>query len=239
MEQRFLDSQTLAEIIASPPHQLQNIQAELLFIGDTYVFHYREKDQDVYKCLSPDSLRQAFNNQPLDSGWLPANVIRHGSNHNGQWSLMFIPAKRHTLSFEREQLQIPLPPLVFMGMGKTYWLWAIKSTTFDPTAKVFHAPLPNVNIYPPGQICWGSNNPPTASPPQINQAWTLFINSQFSNHYAERKSQQFPSNITKQLQQLHAKVRVSKRCRYPCRDLVPIGNRGETLEQLLEGILLP
>lgn len=233
MEQRFIDSQTYSEILSDAPRSLTCIQAELLFLRDTYLFHYREDGREVYKSLSSDSLRLAFNNQPLDSGWMPPNILRHGSNRRGEWSVLFIPQAKHAITLGERQLCIPLPSLVFVGLGKNYWLWATRSPHFDPHAPAFHAPLTNVDADNFGLICWGSNRPPSANPHHISEAWKLFIDSPFSNHYFNYKSRQFPKDITERLLQLHDR---SLPC-YPLSDLIPIAKPYGTLQKLTEVVL--
>lgn len=236
MEPRFDDAQLLAEITASPPRHLKRIKAELLFVDETYLLHYQENGKDTYKYLSPDTLREAFNNQPFDSGWLTPEVLRHGSNRYGTWAVLFIRAQRHCLQFDDEQWCLPLPALVFMGHHQSYWLWAIKNTGFSPNAQAFHAPLPNVNASPAGRICWGQNKPPVATLDTIKKAWELFIRSPFTSHYANHKSQQCPHNIIEKLEVLQRRAQQSPRCRYPVSDLVPIGTK-ETIAGLITAVL--
>lgn len=226
----------LAEIITPPPRPLHNLQGELLFIEDSYLFHYQKNGKDVYKYLSPQALRLAFNNQPTDSQWLPPNLIRHGSSCYGEWGVLFFRAQRYELNFPEEQLILPLPSLVFMGRGQHYWLWAIAERQFNPQAQVFYAPLPNVNSSPMGRICWGSNSPPIANLHSLATAWHLFIRSQFTNHYADHKSRQFPRNIVKQLRKVSHRAQNSKRSRYPTSDLVAVGNQ-RTIAELIEAVL--
>jgi len=236
MEQHFDHSQSLTEITASPPRNLKQIKGELLFVDEAYLFHYQENGKDIYKYLSPDVLREAFNNEPFDSGWLPPEVLRHGSNRYGSWAILFIPAQRHCLNFGEESFCIPLPPLIFMGHHQFYWLWAMAKTQFHPNNQAFHAPLPNVNASPAGRICWGQNKPPVATLGTIQKAWELFIHSQFTSHYTNHKSKQFPHNIMKKLKQVHLRTQQSSRCRYPVSDLMPIGT-DETIEGLVQSVL--
>lgn len=230
MEQDIFHSQRLIEMTSSPPRRLDLIQAELLFIDDTYLFHYRENGQETYKYLSPESLQEAFNNQPFDSDWLPSGILRHGSSCHGTWAVLFIPAQRHSLDFGEEQLSLPLPSLIFMGHHQSYWLWAIADQLFSPQAQAFYAPLPNVNTSPCGRICWGQNSPPVANLQTLPEAWKLFISSQFTTHYTNHKSKMFPNDIIRQLKDVHCGDR------YPLSDLIPIGVN-ETIESLIQAVL--
>jgi Prokaryotic E2 family D len=233
----IIDGNAIAELTSTAPRNLDNIQAELLFVDETYLLHYSEGSKHIYKAISSQSIQRAFSNKdPLDSGWLNSNIIRHGEINSNYWVIMFVKRSRTSIQFERRELYIPLPALVFMGIDRDYYLWAIKETKFNPESIAYHAPLPNIGIRERGKICWGNIPPPKASNETIQQAWSLFTASNFNSDYTSGKSRQFPDNVIGQLERLQIKVQTSKHCRYPVSDLIAIDNN-ITIEALTQAIL--
>ena len=186
-------------------HSLEFFNGQLLF-----------RSRDGYKFLSPAAVTAAFRNAPVDSGWMPEGVARCGGTGRGDFAVMFFGPQRHQLLIEGrgrpKQLQIPLPALVFFGLGRDYFVWATKTTALDPKAPLFHAPLPNV--FHDGRICWGTNKPPRAGVATIRQAWELFITSPFNGHAAGGKSSRHNQDVRQLLRTLAAPNK-----RFPLADL--------------------
>lgn len=230
--EHFITSEIIKEILQDPPRSLHAIKAELLILDGTYILHYREDRADRYKCLSPSTLRAAFANESIDSGWISEGVVRWGIGATGEWAVKFIPPMQHTLDCdEMGKIYTPLPGMIFAGKGHNYWLWATNTPTFDPTTNLFYAPLPNIYATS-GQVCWGQNQPPIATALSISEAWQLFISSPFNSHLCNAKSKRYPHDIRHQLLALHKKQAKSKACRYPLSDLLLLETI--TLSQLIE-----
>jgi len=223
----FITAEITREILENAPRSLSGIKAELLFLDGAYILH----SEQGYKYLSSATLRNAFSNLPIDSGWLAPGVIRCGSNTSGDWAVKFIAPKIHNLDCsDLGTLTVNLPAIIFAGSSKNYWVWALKEQQFAPDAQLFHAPLPNVHASN-GQICWGINQPPSCNPQNINAAWEMFINSPFNSHLANNKSKCCPEDIRQQLVKLHAK----KAKKYPTSDLKPLP-KDWTANSLIEAI---
>lgn len=228
-------SDIIQAVLTEPPRNSAAIQAELPFLDGYYIFHYREKDPPgaaIYKCVSPSALRTAFSYEPVDSGWVQPGIVRYGTGTAGTYLIKFIPAANQLVNCdELGTLKIPLPSMVFMGLEKNYWVWAVKSKAIDPKAPAFHVPLPNV--YNSGQICWGTNEPPTTDSQGIEIAWNLFISSVFTNHLTACKSKSRPSDVRQQLVNLHQN---GNRSSYPISDLMPTGSK-KSVDALVQEIL--
>lgn len=223
----FITTEIVREILENPPRSLTAIKAELLFLDGTYIFH----SKGGYKYLSTATLRNAFSNIPIDSGWLEPGVMRCGSKPSGDWAVKFIAPQTHKLDCnELGTVTVPLPAMVFAGSLTTYWVWALKGQEFASDAQLFHAPLPNVHTRN-GEICWGSNQPPSCNPQSINAAWELFISSPFNSHLANDKSKRCPEDIRQQL----GKLAVKKAKKYPVSDLKPLPQNW-TADSLVEAI---
>ena len=226
-------SEIIREVLDVAPRKLSTIQAELLFIeGGTYIFHYQSGDSSKYKCLSPATLRAAFANTPIDSGWInpESGIVRWGTGSAGEWTIKFVLPQKHKINLLESKHLVALPALVFLGLKSDYWVWAIKGSKFDPEADAFHVPLPNVYLHsyqPYGRICWGDNKPPVASPNTIKKAWELFISSPFNGHLSDGKSRAQPSDVRLQLE------KAVKRSSYPVKDLV---STNQTIAKLVSAI---
>ncbi|WP_019488098.1 hypothetical protein [Kamptonema formosum] len=213
-------SEIIREVLEVAPRKLSAIQAELLFIeGGTYILHYQSAGSSKYKCLSPATLRAAFANTPIDSGWInpESGIVRWGTGSVGEWTIKFVPPQKHEIDLLESKHLVPLPAMVFFGLKSDYWVWAIKGSKFDPEAEAFHVPLPNVYLHSYqscGRICWGDNKPPVASPNNITKAWEMFISSPFNGHLSDGKSRAQPSDVRGQLE------KAVKRSSYPVKDLI-------------------
>jgi hypothetical protein len=92
-----------------------------------------------------------------------------------------------------DRIRVPLPGLVFFGVGTTYFIWAVKTAELDPYLEVYRCPLPNVEAN--ALICWGPLKPPRATARTIFDAVELFIKSTFNNHRCEGKSKKFRDDV--------------------------------------------
>jgi hypothetical protein len=220
--------------------------AALLFTRGQYILYYRRGAELICKGLAAEHLRAAFIEEPVDSGWLPEGVVRCGSGPAGTFFVKFIPPGKHRLHLSTENpaepliIAPPLPALMFAGVNSTYYVWALQSDHYDPSAPLFHAPFPN--IYPDGHVCFGSNRPPEISAQTLEEAWRLFIESPFNQDMAGGKSQEHSQDVRRQL--------LAQACAeasgYPVEDLVPYvkrplwsnGREIRTLNDVVEYYLL-
>lgn len=211
--------------------------AALLFSGGQYVFYDRVGKELRPKGVSAQTMMTAFIGEPVDSGWLPPGIVRWGSGAAGTFMLKYIPPGRHTLRFtssdeggrEHREMAFPLPGLLFAGAshardggrGAVFYVWALAETEFSPTARLYHAPLPNV--YPEGHICWGTDAVPKVSWKTFDGAWQLFTYSRFSRAMCSGKSVREQGDVLKLLESL------AQTERYPVEDLVPFEHRHTTM----------
>lgn len=211
----------------------KDILASLYILEGQYLLRYHQDDQIFTKFISSESVRNAFSQLPVDSGFLPSGIVRWGSNTKGTFIVKFIPpSSNNRLTFtgdtHNQIVSIPSPGLVLMGIGCQYYIWAVKTKKFEPNARVFHAPFPNINAS--GGICFGNNRVPDASNETIDVVWTLFNRSPFNSDSIAGKSKAFPSDIRKQLNTLHERQKRS----YPLRDLVDYSNCHKTIAEIIE-----
>ena len=216
-----MDQMNLAQL---SPMSADETAALLFICGDQYLFRYRTKDSGVaYKFVSPASVRAAFGEEAIDTGWLPPNTRRWGIGRQGEWILLTYPPQQHRFTFAREEgvektitLEIPMPSLAFFGYDRRYYLWAFKDAELKGDTALFAAPLPNIDSN--GSICFGTNKMPRAAGKAIGEAWRIFLASPFTEHSVNGKSRGFPDDVRKQLVQLAE----HRRRRYPIEDLASL-----------------
>ncbi len=202
----------------------------LLFTKGQYILYQRVGRELRVKVISPATLRAAFVEEPVDSGWLSPDIVRCGSGPAGAFVVKYVPAGRTSLQFSTQGRQtaracvVPLPPLVFAGVNApfngahaSYYVWAIGGSQFDPKAPLYHAPLPNV--YGDGRICFGSNAVPEVGRQSVDKAWQLFITSPFTGEVVSGKSRLHPQDVRNLLLTLEGAER------YPVEDLAAFEER--------------
>ncbi len=244
--EEHLTSSVILDLLKIPQDSFVRISAALFFLGnrEMFAFYWRDSynNKEYCKFVSADAVRAAFEPMPFDSGYLPPHTLRFGITSSGErWLSMFVPPAPVELSVQdsdlgMQQVQVPLPGLVFTGRGKFYWIWAVKDEI--PTAEtiVYHAPLSNVGA--DGSICFGANPVPEADGPTMLQALHLFLASPFNGHWAAGKSRAFQGDVRYLLQDL-AKQRPPS---FPLDDLCPIISAREperriTLDLLIKHML--
>ena len=192
----------------------------LLFTKGQYILYSRDGKALRPKGIAPETLRAAFVEEPVDSGWLPQGVLRWGSGPAGTFMVKYIPAGMYRLHLSTQDpakprmTSVPLPALVFAGVESTYYVAAVRDEHIGPKTLLFHAPLPNV--YEEGRVCFGTNQPPAVSWKTIDAAWRLFLASPFTGASAQRKSVAYPDDVRQQL------LACEQAAHYPVDDLQPL-----------------
>jgi hypothetical protein len=203
-------------------------KAALFFLEGHYQFNYREGSVERTKFLSPAQIGRAFSTRDtFDSGWLETNVIRFAQEKKTHKILSVLPAGRRKIFItdprsrdEREtddertledailELEIPLPTLLLLGSGQSYYLWATLDKTVNQKSKISHAPFPNLDSS--GGICFGKNTAPECRLDTIESVWRLILDSPFNNHQAANRCRTHPGDARKLLLALDGKKTFSK-----------------------------
>lgn len=179
------------------------------------MFTWRQDDRVQSKLITHEAAFLAFKEgHQQDTGWLPAGVLRAGSNARGEWVVYAARAQMiDILTDKDEKLQVPIPATLFLGWGPRYYLWALPNRRFDRKLPVYKAPFPN--IYDNGRICWGSHKVPKASVNNIERIWHTFFGTAFNEHIAAKKSRSCPDNVLDLLRRLSREGAVT----FPFREL--------------------
>ena len=203
--------------------------AALFWIEDEELLFQSVRDgAQVSKHVSPAAARQAFVNEPVDSGWLPPGVNRWGQSSRGTWMLRWHAPALYTvrLAKRKQALKVPMPALVWFGQGRKYYIFAQTDARFEPDGELYLAPLANVNKH--GLICFGKNEHPDVTKGGFETAWQTFWAAPFNDDHSQGKSLEQGNNgsINLLLQALARR----KDAAYPVKDLVSMKT---TLEQAL------
>lgn len=217
----------------------ERVLFKLIAIPGQYILHTYRNREEIFWGTSTAKLAKAFGSLAVDSSWLPPGICRWGRQAAGDWMVRWYPPGQYILQFGNPEhassfsLVVPLPGIVFVGIGKTYYVWSLKEQTFSPQALLYAAPLPNV--YSEGKICYGSNSPPAVSSSNwqtVETAWELFVTTPFIADLSSNKSQSHPEDVRDFLRQLAKENRSS----YPTEDLIPYAN-SLTVERAIHALL--
>lgn len=165
--------------------------AALYFLGEQghYLFRYQKDGALNSKYIRHRDVVAAFQGVEEDSGFINPGVIRIGANKGGDWFLYYAKACVKDVPFilgdEAKTLRVPIPPTLVFGTHNKVAIYAVKENTFNPEAKLFRAPFPNVS--PDGAICWGSERCPKTHHSNAQEIWELFFSSAFNDHLSQAK----------------------------------------------------
>ncbi len=212
-------SQNENQSFFAPP---ADTRAALFFLEGHYQLNYREGSVERTKFLSPAQIGRAFSvKDAFDSGWLETNVIRFAQEKKTHKILSLLPAGQRKIFItdprardEREtedegaddsilELEIPLPTLLLLGSGQSYYLWATLDKTVSQKSKICAAPFPNLDSS--GGICFGRNAAPECRLDTIESVWRLILDSPFNNHQAANRCRTHETDARKFLLALCSK----------------------------------
>jgi PRTRC genetic system protein B len=184
--------------------------------SEELMFTWREEDRIQSKLIALEAAHLAFNSAHTeDSGWLPENVLRTGSNVRGSWAVYVARAQVVSILTDRdEKLEVPIPATLFLGWESRCYLWALPNRKFSPHLPVFRAPFPN--IYNNGRICWGTHRVPQVTTANIGHVWETFFSTAFNEHISGSKCRSCPGTVLELLRRLSAK----RAARFPQRELI-------------------
>lgn len=163
--------------------------AALYFLPGQYLFADLKESTVSLKALSSDQVARAFRRVHTDTGWLVKRVLRYREAPEGNAILSYEPSsiRRITVAFANRglvELSVALPPLILLGKGQAYYLWAAASSHISANTNIAVAPLPNVGS---SKICFGKNEVPETHPSTLSEVWRLIFDTPFNaDHINER-----------------------------------------------------
>lgn len=160
--------------------------AALYFLPGQYLFADLKESSVSIKALSSEQVARAFRKVHTDTGWLGKRVLRYREAPEGNAILSYEPAAIRKISIYMAEtgvveLSVPLPPLILLGKGRDYYLWAASSTQISANTSLAVVPLPNVGN---GKICFGKNEVPETHPSTLSEVWKLIFETPFNGDHA-------------------------------------------------------
>ncbi|MDT8307538.1 MAG: hypothetical protein RRC07_16515 [Anaerolineae bacterium] len=163
--------------------------------------------------VAVDDLVAAFSRVPVTSGLLPPNCLFWGRENGQAHITIYVPGRRWRLQTAEHIFHVPLPPLVFVGAGTQYSIFAVKRRPRQMPFELYHCPTPNVHSN--GVVCQGSAPFPACASDTVEQALSLFLEgSLFNGDLAANKSRNYSGDVRK----LWAQLEGAKR--FPADELV-------------------
>lgn len=213
-------SRSLTQNFLAPP---KDAKAALFFLEGNYQLNYREGSVERTKFLTPAQIGKAFSTRDVfDSGWIDQSVLRFALLAKKRHKILSLlptgkrkifitdprPAGERELSNEtmREtilELEVPLPCLLLMGIGRQYYLWATLEKTITPASKICAAPFPNLDKS--GGICFGGNFAPECRLETIESVWQMIFDSPFNSHQTNNRTLTHKTDARKFLLEISGK----------------------------------
>lgn len=171
----------------------QTLLARLdLFSEGIVLTRYDEGQERSCFEVGPDELAAAFAGLPIGTGLLPRECLFFERRGSDECIGIFVPAEQWTLATEDGVFDVPLPPLIWVGCGREYRIYAVKQRPGEREG-LFCAPLPNV--YHGGKVCQGDVRFPVCSARTIREALALFFGSVFNQHLSANRSKKHHLNV--------------------------------------------
>lgn len=179
----------------------------------------------AYDEVLPDDVAHALAGLSFSTGCLPRDTLFYQGGGDCRIGIYLPPTVRALwLDGEKMPLHAPLPPLIFVGQGDGYHIYALANWEWPSTATaLYRAPFPNVHA--DGAICRGSVEFPACGAATIHYAAGLFFESKFNKDLANDKSQRYPRDVVELWRVLapHPPAGLGGSEEYPLGDLVAMG----------------
>lgn len=193
----------------------QTLKASFDLYNESVIMTRYENGEAItsYEVSSKD-LAAALSGQQITTGLLPRNCLFYGFTGQNERIGIYQPPSKKTLTvqfYSERQITIPLPGLVFFGVGLNYYIFAVKNKWPEEKDRLFKAPFPNV--YRSGKVCVGNVSFPICSPKTIHHALELFLSSGFNRDLSDMKSKTQRNNV------LHKWATLQGAEQYPLNDL--------------------
>ena len=163
----------------------------------------------------------------LVPGLLPRETLFWQKQGDVTTLAVYVPARRWQVQWSGgPTYHLPLPPALFLGRGRNYFVYALRSRPRGLYTPLWHFPSPNVNEH--GVICLGNAPFPNCGTDTIYQALFLFLEgSAFNNHLVKGRNATFPDDV-RQLWEL-----LDGQKRFPSHHLSPLNvTLGDLMHQL-------
>ncbi|MDI1242868.1 MAG: hypothetical protein PSX80_13210, partial [bacterium] len=180
--------------------------AALYFLPGQYLFADLKESSVSLKALSSEQVARAFRKVHTDTGWLGKRVLRYREAPEGNAIISYEPAaiRKITVAFADRglvELAVTLPPLILLGKGQEYYMWAAASSHITANTNLAVAPLPNIGS---GKICFGKNEVPETHPSTLSAVWKLIFDTPFNGDHTGERCISEPQDVRELLWKLAA-----------------------------------
>ena len=212
----------------SPAETIQRPLVRLDFFPEMVLLtRFGEANQQTTYPVAVEDVAGAFTDVHLATGLLPRETLFWQKQGDVTTIAIYVPARRWQVQVvDARTYQLPLPPMLFMGRGRRYYVYALRSRPRGPHMPLWHFPSPNVSAN--GSICLGNAPFPSCEADSIYEALHLFLEgSAFNNHLVQGRSVTFPDDV-RQLWEL-----LDGQKRFPSHHLSPLNaTLGQLMHQL-------
>jgi PRTRC genetic system protein B len=207
-----------------PPTPAQTPRLRLDFFETAVILsRWEANGQTTSYPVAVQDVVSACTGVTLSSGFLPPDTLFWRRQANQTTLGITVPGRRWQVRTDKKTYHVPMPPLVFVGRGHAYSLYAVKQKPLTIHTPLYHVPCPNV--FADGGICPGATPFPACSAQSMNKALTLFWEgSLFNGHLSQGKCCSQPKDVRKLW------VELDGRKRFPLAELVPMN---KTLQSLI------
>ena len=212
----------------APTEPVQRPLVRLDFFSEMVLFtRFDETPSQTCYPVAVEDVAGVFTDIRLATGLLPRETLFWQKRGDVTTLAIYVPARRWQVQVVDERTyHIPLPPMLFVGRGRNYFVYALRSRPRGLHTPLWHFPSPNVNEH--GVICLGNAPFPTCATDTIYSALHLFLEgSAFNNHLVKGRNATFPDDV----RQLWALLDGQKR--FPSHHLSPLNaTLGHLMHQL-------
>lgn len=213
------------------PHPAEPVQRPLVrldfFAEMVLLTRFGESHSQTCYPVAVEDVAGVFTDIRLATGLLPRETLFWQKQGDVTTLAIYVPARRWQVQVMDERTyHIPLPPMMFVGRGRNYYVYALRSRPRGPHTPLWHFPSPNVSDN--GSICLGNAPFPTCTTATIYSALHLFLEgSAFNDHLVQGRSATFPDDV-RQLWEL-----LDGQKRFPSHHLSPLNvTLGQLMRQL-------
>ena len=221
------------EMIKNDPANFQKWRMSLHFMEESILL---EKAIDTtggvsLHEVSPIDIERSFAPKvQFSTGLILPGTIYYGKSSKEEKCVIVVRKQRREIRIKMAgkqtlTLNVPMPNMVFWGVGRKYSMAAIKDDTPTADSKLYNAPVPNVHAGS-NSICQGNSKFPACSISNIRKAETMFWESYFNEDLSNDKSKSYKGSVIDLLKN----IKDSKT--FPVSELVS-GNRDTTISDLI------
>lgn len=185
--------------------------------GSVIKMKYETGAGTVEKRVSAEALSGVFSGDSYGSGVLPRQTVFYSKSNGEDCIGVYVEPRRYTLTTATKTYDVPMPPFLFVGQGRSYSLFALKTAVWPTSETELYYP-PLSNIFQSCQVCAGNNQMPICNTYTIWSAYESIFESIFTPHVVAGRC---VSELV--IYDLWSSLESSGADLFPVDELVPVG----------------